>query len=135
MLGDPSNGGNNFEMGVIPIYRLWPREIYLREMEQDGTYGDQVTLQIISSIYTIKICVLSTLGVGAGVDIQPQVNSSDNVQSYPHVFLGHCAEGQGEHYVALSEKLDDHIDFFSVHNNFVRSEAKADESAPDKSPD
>ena len=55
MLGDPSNGGNDFEMGVIPIYRLWPREIYQREMEQDGTYGDQVTLQVISSIYTIKI--------------------------------------------------------------------------------
>ena len=120
---------------MIALYRLWPWEIYLREMEQDGTYGNQVTLQVISNIYTIQICVLSTLGVGEGVDIQPQVNSSGNVQSYQQVFLGHCAEGQGEHYVALSEKLDYHIGFFSVHNNFVRSEAKADESAPDKSPD
>ena len=59
-------------------------------MEQDGTYGDQVTLQAISNICTIQICVLSTLRVGADVEIQPQVNSSDNVQSYPQVFLGHC---------------------------------------------
>ena len=29
-----------------------------------------------------------------------------------------CAEGQGEHYVALSEELEDHIDFFTVHSNF-----------------
>ena len=68
-------------------------------MEQDGNYGNQVTLQAISNIYTIQIFVLSTLGVGADVDIQPQVNSSDNVQSYPHVFLGCFADGQGEHYV------------------------------------
>ena len=104
-------------------------------MEQDGTYGDLVTLQAISNIYTIQICVLSALGVGADVDIQPQVNSSDNVQSYPQVLLGHCDEGQDEHYVALLEKLEDHIDLFLVHNNFVRSEVKADESTPDKSPD
>ena len=112
-----------------------PWEIYLREMEQDGTYGDLVTLQAISNIYTIQICVLSTLGVGTDVDIQPQINSSDNVQSYPQVFLGPCDEGQDEHYAALSEKVEDHIDFFSVHNDFIRSEAKADDSTPDKSPD
>ena len=105
-------------------------------MEQGGrTYGDQVTLQAISNIYTIEICVLSTLGIGADDDIQSEVNSSDNVQSYPRIFLGHCAHYQGEHYVALSEELEDPIDFFSVHNNFVRSEAKAEESTPDKSPD
>ena len=60
---------------------------------------------------------------------------SNNVQSYSRVFLGHCAEDQGEHYVALSEKLEDHIHFFSVHNNFARSDAKVDDSTPDKSPD
>ena len=31
--------------------------MYLREMEQDGTYGDQITLQAISNTYTIQICV------------------------------------------------------------------------------
>ena len=50
-------------------------------------------------------------------------------------FLSHCAEGQGEHYVALWEELDDHIDYFSVQNNFARSKAKADESATYKSPE
>ena len=39
-------------------------------MEQDRTYGDQVTLQAISDICAIRICVLSTLGVSAGVEIQ-----------------------------------------------------------------
>ena len=64
--------------------------MYLRKMDQDGTYGDQITLQAISNIYTIQICVLSTLRVGADVDIQTHINSSDNVQSYPRVFLSHC---------------------------------------------
>ena len=39
-------------------------------MEQNRTYGDQVTLQAISNICAIQICVLSTLGVGASVEIQ-----------------------------------------------------------------
>ena len=68
-----------------------PWGIYIREMEQDGTSGDQVALQAISNICNIQICVLSTLRIGADVDIQPQVNISDNVQSYPQVFLGHSA--------------------------------------------
>ena len=112
-----------------------PWQIYRSEMEQDETYGDQITSQAFSNIYNIQICVLSTLGVGADVDIQPQVDSSDNVQNYQQVFLGHCAEGQGEHYVALSEELEDHIDFICIHNDFVRCEAQADESTTDKSPD
>ena len=77
-------------------------------MDQDGTCEDQMTLQAISNIYTIQIYVLSTPGVDVDVDIQPHINSSDNVQSYPHVFLGHCAEVQAEYYVALSEELKDH---------------------------
>ena len=92
----------------------------------------EVTLSAISNIYTNQICILSTLGVGADVDFQPHTNSSDNVQSYPRVFLGRCAERQGKPYVALSEELKDHISFFSVQNKFVRSEAKVDESVLDK---
>ena len=114
------------------VGRHW--KICLREMEQDRTSGDQIKLQAISDIYTIQIFVLSTLGVGADVDIQLHINCIVNVQSYPRVFLGHCFEDQNKHYVALSEELKDHIDFFSVQNNFARSEAKPDESAPSKSP-
>ena len=54
--------------------------------------------------------MLSTLGLGADIDIQLYINSSDNVQSYPQIFLCHCAEGQGVHYVPPSEELEDHID-------------------------
>ena len=46
-------------------------------MEQDQTYGDQVTLQAISNIYTIQICVLPTLRVGADVDIDTDVADLD----------------------------------------------------------
>ena len=63
-----------------------PWEMYLREMEQDGTYGDQITLQAISNTYTIQIFVSSVLDVGADVDIQPHINTSNNVQCFPRVF-------------------------------------------------
>ena len=80
------------------------------------------TLQAISNIYTIQTYVLSTLAVGADVDIQPHINGSDNVQSYPQVFLGHCAKVQVEDYVALSKKLEDHIDFFSNPKELARGD-------------
>ena len=46
-----------------------PWQIYRCEMEPDGTYGNQVTLLAISVIWTIQICVLSTLGIVVEVDI------------------------------------------------------------------
>ena len=46
-----------------------PWQIYGCEMERDGTYGNQVTLLAISVIWTIQICVLSTLGIVVEVDI------------------------------------------------------------------
>ena len=46
-----------------------PWQIYRCEMERDGTYGNQVTLLAISVIWTIQICVLSTLGIVVEVDI------------------------------------------------------------------
>ena len=55
---------------TLELFAGRPWEIYFREMEQDRTYGDQVTLQAISDICAIRICVLSTLGVSAGVEIQ-----------------------------------------------------------------
>ena len=66
--------------------------------------------------------MLSTLAVDADVDIQPHINGSDNVQSYPQVFLGHCAKVQVEDYLTLSKKLEDHIDFFSNPKELVRSD-------------
>ena len=49
------------------VGRHW--QIYHREMEQNGTYGDQVMSLAISVICTIQICVLSALGIVAEVDI------------------------------------------------------------------
>ena len=121
-------------LGNLCSYLLADLLIKLHEKKQVGTYEDQITLQAISNIYTIQTYVLSTLGVDLDVHIQPHINSSDNVQNYPHAFVGHCAEVQVEYYVTFLEELKDHIDFFPVQKNLLRSEAKADESALDKSP-
>ena len=121
-------------LGNLCSYLLADLLIKLHEKKQVGAYEDQITLQAISNIYTIQTYVLSTLGVDLDVHIQPHINSSDNVQNYPHAFVGHCAEVQVEYYVTFLEELEDHIDFFPVQKNLLRSEAKADESALDKSP-
>lgn len=65
--------------------------------------GEKILLQTISNVNTIQNCMLSTLGLGADIDIQLYINSSDNVQSYPQIFLCHCAEGQDVHYVPLQK--------------------------------
>lgn len=100
-----NNVGQAFKLFVCT-----PWEIYLREMQQNRICGEKIVLQTISNVNTIQNCVLSTLGLCADIDIQLYINSSDNLQSYPQIFLCHCAEGQGVHYVPPSEELEDHID-------------------------
>lgn len=100
-----NNVGQAFKLFVCK-----PWEIFLPEMQQNRTCGEKIALKTISNVNTIQNCVLSTLGLGADIDIQLYINSSDNVQSYPQIFLCHCAEGQGVHYVPPSEELEDHID-------------------------
>ena len=68
------NPTNN--VGHLKLFLDRPSKIYLHEMKQDGTYEDLVMLKAISDMYPIQICVLSTLGIGADVDIQPQVKEA-----------------------------------------------------------
>ena len=63
-------------VGHLKLFLGRPSKIYLHEMKQDGTYEDLVMLKAISDMYPIQICVLSTLGIGADVDIQPQVKEA-----------------------------------------------------------
>ena len=74
---------------------------YLAEMNKDGTYGDQITLQAASNIFNVQITVHSSLGVEATTMISPftQVGVTN-------FNLGHFAEGQGEHYVCLEVEVD-----------------------------
>ena len=69
---------------------------YLAEMNKDGTYGDHITLQAASNIFSAQITVHSSLGVEATTMISPFTEVG-----VTNFNLGHFAEGQGEHYVCL----------------------------------
>ena len=40
-------------------------EDYLREMQNDGTIGDEITLRAMSEIFNVEFEVISTLGPAA----------------------------------------------------------------------
>ena len=65
-------------------------------MAQSGTYGDHVTLQAASNLYSIEIEIAFSLGHHALTMIQPQ-----EYEPITTFCLSHFAEGDGEHYVAL----------------------------------
>ena len=79
-----------------------PWDQYLRLMGRDGTYGDHLTLQAAADVFNIQIVIYSTLGTMATQTISP-TNSSPIATFY----LGHFAEGAGEHYVCLANKCRD----------------------------
>ena len=64
----------------------------------DGTYGDEITLRVISNIFNIEIIIVPTLGHGERVKIVPE-----NTNLFTRTTLGHFAEGHGEHYVTLED--------------------------------
>ncbi|KAJ8298715.1 hypothetical protein KUTeg_022775, partial [Tegillarca granosa] len=78
---------------------------YLRQMQKDGNYGDHITLQRVSEMYNMQIIVYSTLGPQATRVISPTGRYEPNL---PNLYLGHFAEGHGDHYVSL-EALDNDI--------------------------
>ena len=71
-------------------------------MACNGTYGDHLTLQAAADVFNIQIVVYSTLGTLATQTISP-MNGSPIATFY----LGHFAEGAGEHYVCLADKFRD----------------------------
>ena len=64
-------------------------------MNKDGIYGDQITLQAASNIFSVQITVHSSLRLETTTMVSPltQVGYKFN--------LGHFGEGQGQHYVYL----------------------------------
>ena len=98
-------------------------EKYLRQMETDGTYGDEITLRAISNIFNVRIIVVSTLGQRGRVEILPE-----NAIPFGRIILGHFAEGHGDHYAVLDDlnpmsetENEDHIDYSNIENTSVRN--------------
>ena len=67
-----------------------------------GKYGDELTLRAFGNIFIIEIEIVSTLGNGGRVSINPE-----NSNPSGRITLGHFAEGQGDHYVCLQREKDD----------------------------
>lgn len=68
-------------------------------MARNGTHGDHLTLQAAADIFNIQIVVYSTLGATATLTISPT-----NGCPIATFYLGHFAEGAGEHYVCLADE-------------------------------
>ena len=77
-------------------------EDYLREMQSDGTFGDEITLRAMSEIFNVEFEVISTLEPAARQIITPH----DSV-AMTRFHLGHFAENEGTHYVALNPNQED----------------------------
>ena len=65
----------------------------------NGTYGDNTTLIAAAHLFEIQIVVISSLGQ-QGTRL---VSKDPEYMEYMiTIFIGHIAEGQGEHYVSLN---------------------------------
>ena len=91
-----SENPNNSEGQPLEYFAGLPWSRYLHNMAQSGTYGDHITLQAASNLYNIKIEIASSLGHHIHTVIQPQ-----EYEPITRFCLGHFAEGDGHHYVAL----------------------------------
>ena len=76
------------------IMDAWPT--YLQNMAKNGTFDDHLTLQAAEDLFNVGFNVISFLGPAATTVISPQ--NSVPISTF---YIGHFAEGDGEHYVAL----------------------------------
>ena len=98
LINSPAFGGTN----VIPDFLDMVWEDYSREMQRDGTFGDEISLRTMSKIFNVEIEVISTLGPAARQIIIPH-----NSVAMTRLHLGHFAENEGTHYVALNTNQED----------------------------
>lgn len=99
------------------------KNTYLRSMSRQGTFGDHVTLIAMSCAYKVQFVVLSTLGEIATRTVSPNVNSCHDY-TLPTLFLGHIAEDEGTHYVALMP------DSAEIQANLIQKYASLSSAAP-----
>ena len=82
----------------LDLYLEVPSSKYLDNMSNDGTSGDEITLRVAAELFNIDFILVSTLESAAEVTF-----TSRNFSPQNRAFLGHSAENQVEHYVALSQ--------------------------------
>ena len=68
LIKNPVFDGTNF----IPDFLDMGWDDYLREMQSDGTFDDEITLRGMSEIFNVEFEVVSTLGPAARQIITPQ---------------------------------------------------------------
>ena len=88
LINNPAFRGTNF----IPDF----------EIQSDGKFGDEITLRAMSEIFNVEFEVISTLGPAARQIITPH-----NSVAMTRLHLGHFAENEGTHYVALNTNQED----------------------------
>ena len=89
---------NNQDGFPFELFAGMPWSQYLASMAQNGTYGDQITLQAVANLFYFEIAIISTVGPNAKTVISPQFSTP-----FASMTLGHFAEDQGIHYVCLTE--------------------------------
>lgn len=93
----PDENPNNQDGFHFELFVGMPWSQYLISMAQNGTYGDQITLQAVANLFNVEIVIISTLGPNAKTVISPQFSTP-----FASLTLGHFAEDQGIHYVCLT---------------------------------
>lgn len=80
---------------------------YLSTLSENGTFGDELTLQAVVRKYSVQILILSNLGINSTVLLSPtshdthRFESIDLDESLPLFVVGHSAEGHGDHYCCV----------------------------------
>ena len=113
LINNPAFRGTNF----IPDF----------EIQSDGKFGDEITLRAMSEIFNVEFEVISTLGPAARQIITPH-----NSVAMTRLHLGHFAENEGTHYVALNPNQEDcegkYLHHFFTHSvSFFRIRRKSTE--------
>ena len=95
-----TNNPSNSEGMPLELFAATPWVEYLHSMAKNGTYGDQITLQVAADLYNIEIVVVSTLGPDATAVISPASSTPA-----ARVQLEHYAENHGEHYICVDGRV------------------------------
>lgn len=76
---------------------------YTKKMEKHTEFGDHITLQAAAQHFSIDIVVLSSKGKKYNTVVSPICSTENSSpEPLPYILLGHFAEGDGTHYVAIS---------------------------------
>jgi len=92
-----SDGTRMDEFSTDEYYQDWDKHV--EAMGQSGFYSDATSLLAIAHIYSVQIVVISSLGPQGTRLISKEHKFVSDMES---IFIGHIAEGRGDHYVSLS---------------------------------